>query len=124
MRAFKIYLNNRRVCLAGVGERGVLSEFVTWVGKADSERLFLNLGGLVSPARENVSWIRERSLNVGNEVRIKIVEVNEVDEPTFRYRIDPARDLRSRKSHVLRMAKEFGWKIDRNPRGFSSRKKR
>ncbi len=124
MRAFEIYLNNKKLCVAGVGELGVLSAHVTWVGKSRSKNLTLYVGGLTSPDKENVSWIRERRLNIGDEVRIKIVEAHSVDEPTVRYRIDLARDLRARKSDVVRMAKEFGWAIDKRPKSSASRKRR
>lgn len=124
MRAFEIYLNNRKLCRAGVGELGVLSAFVMWVGKSDSKDLTLYMGGLTSPDKENVSWIRERKLSVGDEVQIKIVEADSVDKPAHRYRIDPVRDLRARKSYVVRMAKEFGWTIGKRPQGRASRKKR
>jgi hypothetical protein len=122
MPAFEIYLNDKQLCRAGVGEQGVVSAHVAWVGKPRSKSLTLHVGGLISPTNENVSWIQERALNVGDEVRIKIAEGDYVDEPAQRYRIDPARDLRARKNHVLTMAKEFGWKVDKKP-GRSTRRK-
>ena len=126
MQAFQIHLNGKKLCVAGVGERGVLSGMVTCVAGSPSKSLSLNIGGLISPKNENVSWIREKSLQVGDKVQVKIVDVESVDEPSLRYRIDPARDLRARKNHVLSMAKEFGWKIDKKIRDSSphARKKR
>ena len=124
MYAFEVYLNNKKLCVAGVGEQGVLSAHVTWVGKTEFTGLTLYMGGLASPDKENVSWIRERKLKADDEVRIKIVEAHSVDEPAHRYRIDPARDLRARKRDVLRMAKEFGWTIDKRPQRPGSRKSR
>jgi hypothetical protein len=126
MQAFEIHLNGKKLCVAGVGERGVLSGMVTWVAGSPSKSLSLNIGGLISPKNENVSWIREKSLQVGDKVQVKIVDVESVDEPSLRHRIDPVRDLRARKNHVLRMAKEFGWKIDKKIRDSSphARKKR
>ncbi len=81
MRAFEVYLNNQKLCLAGVGDRGVLSAHVTWNTGDANESLELETGGLISTNMEFVSWIRQRPLSVGDHVRISVVEANSVDEP-------------------------------------------
>ncbi len=108
MRAFKVFLNGKLLCLAGVGERGVLSVIINWVGR---ERLLgLHVGGLVVPQLEHVNW-RDKRLRVGDEIRVRIVEAINVDAPRRRYRYDPNDDIRMQKRYVRELAKKFGWKI-------------
>jgi len=33
MRAFEVYINGERACLAGIGDDGVLTAIVSWVSK-------------------------------------------------------------------------------------------
>ena len=111
MRAFKVYLNGKRLCLAGIGDDGVLVATVNWVtghGRAD---LFMDVGGLVSPVGEHVGWVRQKHLGVGDEIRVKIVQTNSSDKPTHKHRVHPADDLRFKKRYVRTMAKQLGWKI-------------
>ena len=93
MIAFEIHLNGEKLCVAGIGERGVLSQHLTWVGrkpKPDADKEFepkkpdLSVGGLVND--EHVRWIKQRTLGVGDEVVIKIIEIEVADEPTHRER--------------------------------------
>lgn len=111
MRAFKVYLNDHKLCLAGIGNRGVLSALVTWNAGEANESLELEAGGLISPDMEFVAWIRQRPLDVGDDVRIRIVEADSVDEPKNRHRDDPVEKLRSQRAYVRRMAKELGWRV-------------
>jgi len=111
MRAFEIYLNDERLCLAGIGDDGVLSAIVNWVTGKKTADLFLQVGGLINPTDEHVSWIRQKRLRVGDEIQVKVVKANSVDEPMRRYRRDPAKELRAKKNYVRSLAKELGWKI-------------
>jgi hypothetical protein len=111
MRAFKVHLNGKQLCLAGIGDDGVLTAIVSWVTGAGRADLFLEVGGLVSPIEEHVKWVSQEPLRVGDEIRVKVVETSSVDRPTTKHRTDPAKDLRSRKRYVRAMAKQFGWKI-------------
>jgi hypothetical protein len=121
MIAFEIYLNDHKMCRAGIGDSGVLSAIVTWAATTMStgtrnESLFLNVGGLINPEHKHVSWINEKFLAVGDTVQISIVEADSVDEHQRR---DPAEDarLRQAKEHqVRRSAKELGWKIEVPPK--------
>ena len=121
MPVFHVYLNGKKVCTAGVGDLGVLGAHVSWVRrkgertlskKPDSveEELLLHVGGLITPANEHVCWL-DRKLDVGDEVRIRIVEDAAVDQPRSRERLDRAEQLRSQKRYVREMAKKFGWKV-------------
>jgi hypothetical protein len=110
MRAFEVYSNNRKLCLAGIGEDGVLTAIVNWVAKKGRGDLFLTVGGLVSPVGEHVNWVRQ-DLAVGDVITVKIVEASSSDVPRSRKRSNPAEDLRYQKSYVRAVAKKLGWKI-------------
>ena len=119
MRAFEIFLNSKKLCLVGVGDDGVLSAIVSWVtgkGRAD---LSLEVGGLISPARKHVKWI-DQPLRLGDAIQVRIVEASSADKPIKKHRIDPALELRSKKSYVRMIAKQLGWKIQSRPKRRSS----
>jgi DNA-directed RNA polymerase subunit E'/Rpb7 len=122
MIAFHVYLNSKKVCTAGVPVTGVLSAHVTWVRRSGEQthskqspgvkqELTMDVGGLITPTDEYVRWADGRALQVGDEVRIKIVEAERVDRPRIRKRSDPAKDLHQQKRYVREMAKRFGWKV-------------
>ncbi len=118
MLAFEIHVNGKRICTAGIGEPGVLSAILNWVGseprkgerKAD-EFASIRVGGLISSTEEHVTWAR-RALRRGDKVVIRVVETERSDRPRQRDR-DTAGKIRSRqKRQVRRLAKSFGWKIE------------
>jgi hypothetical protein len=109
MRAFKVTLNGKKLCLAGVGDRGVLTAIVDWVAHDRGERLSLQVGGLAN--EEHLQWMGPKRLRVGDEIRVKIVETASVDKPATKQPIDPAETLRAKKRYVRMIAKELGWKI-------------
>jgi len=121
MPVYHVYLNGKKVSTAGVGDLGVLGAHVSWVRRRGErtlakkpesveEELTLHLGGLITPREEHVRWL-DRSLKVGDEVRITIAEDAAVDRPRSRERRDRTKELRSQKRYVREMAKRFGWKI-------------
>jgi hypothetical protein len=81
MRAFEVSLNGKKLCVAGVGDTGVLTAIVNWVGKGGDGDFGLEVGGLITPSNQHVSWIPTRPLQVEDEVHIRIVETDRVDEP-------------------------------------------
>jgi hypothetical protein len=93
MKAFEITLNGTRQCTAGV-EDGVLTAILSFVRRttdetkqaAASESLDIRVGGLanIGPGiSEQVEWLYH-TLSVGDEVTIKILELQECDEPSTR----------------------------------------
>ncbi|HKW18279.1 MAG TPA: hypothetical protein VJO35_12300 [Terriglobales bacterium] len=94
MRAFEISLNGKTLCVAGIGEDGVLSAIVDWVTKPDHGDLFLDVGGLISPRDEHVQWVRQKPLEVNDEIQVRIIETAHVDEPaqTNRSGAEPPRN--------------------------------
>lgn len=111
-------MNGKKLCLAGIGDDGVLSAIANWVagGRYKAADLFLEVGGLISPSQEHVAWIKQRPLRVGDEIRVKIIDATSVDVPTQRYRNDSAKDLKSRKAYVRALAKQLGWTIQTHPK--------
>ena len=88
MKALEVFVNGHRVCLAGVGEDGVLSAIVDWTGgPAEDDHVGLNVGGLGSRTGEHLGW-EVPSLGVGAEVLVRVVEAAAVDPPSRRVRYD------------------------------------
>jgi hypothetical protein len=107
---FEVFLNQQRLCLAGVGEHGLLSAFLSWHSLAPAERapyqqgqgphlgLIVNGGG-GSRMGESLHWIDDMPVNVGDEVKIRVIEAEAPDEPkrrTVREQKEAARDTRRR----------------------------
>ena len=115
MRAFKVSLNGKNLCLAGIGHDGVLSTTVNSVTGDGREDLFLEIGGLISHTDEHVKWINQRRLRMGDRIRVHIVDTASADRPKKRYRITPAQRLRTQKRYVRMMAKQLGWTIQTQP---------
>jgi hypothetical protein len=86
MIAFEVFINGHRICLAGVGNDGVLNAIVNWLGRSDSVGdIFLRVGGLDCNTREFLRW-NPPSIGVGAEILVRVVEANSVDLPDERYR--------------------------------------
>src|SRR5262249_35435544 len=119
MRAFEVFLNKKKICVAGIGNDGVLSAIIDYVGSERGHETALTVGGLITPENEHVNWIRRIELRNGDEIRVRIVDIDSVDKPTDRKRRDPKDELRWQKKYLRREAKRLGWKIS-SPR---SRKK-
>ena len=111
MTAFAVYLNDKKLCVAGIGEDGVLDVIVDYVG-GHVNQTSLSVGGLIS-SREHVRWLQDAALKMGDEVRVKVVESHSIDAPITRLPCDqvesPAPD--QQKQYVREMAKKFGWTI-------------
>ena len=94
MIAFEVRVNGRLVCCAGVGEVGVLSAIVNWMGdsprsprvggrtKGGGEARISVAGSYETSRGSNVSprWLN-RMLNVGDEISIRVVKKAKVDRP-------------------------------------------
>lgn len=123
MIAFEVSLNGKRISAAGVGDIGVLSTILSWVrregrntetGKPGriEEELTLSVGGLMSSTNEHVQWT-ESALTVGDEVCIRVTELESVDAPRDRRTEDPVEDAKRQQNYVEEMAKRFGWTIQK-----------
>ena len=128
MPAFQIYLNGKNLTTAGVENRGLLNAFVHWSRVAPKEtsarksakaveELSLQVHGLVprSGFDESLRWV-ERNLKLGDEVCIRIVKSARVDGPHRRKRFQRPKAvamLKMEKDLVMKLAKKFGWKIQK-----------
>ena len=115
MRAFRVDLNGKRICVAGVGEHGVLTAIVDYVGNGRSSRLGLSVGGLFTPTGEHAIW-KLLDLKVGDKVVVKVIETDSVDRPRKRYRPDSKAAERNQKALIRAQAKELGWQILTRPK--------
>ena len=115
MVAFKVSLNGKHVCTAGVRDFGVLSANVTWVrrrpensrdGESIEEELTADVGGLDSRTREHLKWLARR-LAVGDRLTIEVVESDRVDKPKRRQCDDRRKVERAKKRYFERLKKEF-----------------
>jgi hypothetical protein len=91
MICFEIWVNNQKVCVAGIGDSGVLAAHVTWSQRRPEEsstpksewkpsKPNLHVGGLVN--QEHVRWTEQSHyLEAGDEVTFKIIEADTADEP-------------------------------------------
>jgi hypothetical protein len=111
MRAFKVHLNGKKLCTAGIGGDCVLSAIVNYVAGHGRAEMFLQVGGLDCSMQEHVRWVEQKPLRVGDEIRIKIIDVDSVDAVVEKHQTDPVKNLEVQKRYVRRMAKELGWKI-------------
>jgi hypothetical protein len=88
MRCFEVELNGERYCLAGVGDVGALSAFVTYVGVRGSEGepvigpTYLSVSGFSGSVedQQHVHW-REgiRPLGPGDVITVRVVDAERPD---------------------------------------------
>jgi hypothetical protein len=114
MRAFEVYVNDKYVCVAGIGDDGVLNTMVDHVVGNRRSEVFLRVGGLIGPTEEHVLWKRQQ-LKTGDDVRVKVIETASVDRPKERHRRDPKRELASQKRYVREIARKLGWQVVTKP---------
>lgn len=110
MRVFEVHLNKKRLCVAGIGEDGVLTAVVTHVIKNGKEENTLHIGGLISPDSEHVTW-NELPLKTGDSVQVNIGVSRKIDNPVKRERGDPMKEKKYQRRYVREMAKQLGWKV-------------
>jgi hypothetical protein len=93
---FEVYLNGKRIALAGKEDLGVLSTTVSAVGKlgpATKRRgnegydIHMNVGGLTARKRgadEHVNWASVRPVKIGDEISVRITRGERADPPQGR----------------------------------------
>jgi hypothetical protein len=79
MRAFEIYLNGKKLCVAGME----LGELLFSIGCCENKNGCGDIGLGVTGAMFKNQILRweQRTLQIGDHVRIKIVETDSVDVP-------------------------------------------
>ena len=118
MVAFEVSVNGKRVCTAGMGDYGVLTSILTWVGRRPAEslngagteeELTLEVSALESRSPnpgEHLKWLSE-TLRVGDSVSIRIAEVDTADPPVERGRQDVDAVERARRAYYERLKREY-----------------
>jgi hypothetical protein len=120
MTAFEISVNGKRLCTAGL-ENGVVTTILNWVNSpsanprrtksaAPKEFLSVHAGGLDTTTGEHLTWHR-RSLKVGDDISIRVVDVPRADKPRERRERDLKQELQTKKNYVRQTAKELGWEV-------------
>src|SRR2546429_515815 len=113
MRAYEVFLNGERLCLAGIAGEGSLTiEITDWKpNEMDDPRL--DVRGFEDLTREFLTWT-SALLRLGDEVRLRVLESSSVDEPKERRRQQfevSAEELEERKTYLRAAAEKFGWTV-------------
>jgi hypothetical protein len=122
MICFEIHINGKKVCTAGVDSPyGVLTSILTWVrrdlrqfqlekrGKIQEEEINFDVGGHISHGKndhENLKWIKE-SLSIGDEITIRIIDLDKSDEPLERKRSDPDFVEKQKRKYFEKLKEEY-----------------
>ena len=115
MIAFEIWVNGEKFCTAGVdSDYGILTTLLSWakrdIGRLPSdiqsevaeEELKIAISGqkgLGDNDFENLQWAG-RHLKPGDEIRVKVVDVDQVDPPETTKKINP-KYVRKKQSKII-----------------------
>lgn len=117
MRAFKVQINGRNICTAGLGDLGVLTAILSWVKRESEadEEFHLGVGGLRNPEGDHANW-KCPPVQVGDQIVLRIIETTRVTKPATikSVKTSKAESDRFEKKQLRRMAKKFGWTIVTN----------
>lgn len=102
MIALEVTTDDQLACVSGVGENGVLTTSVSWVGSDGDGFLSLDVTGLDSRTDEHLGWAAP-VIEVGSTVVIRVVEATEVDEPKSRARHDLGSNPAQYRSKLLQL---------------------
>jgi hypothetical protein len=84
--AFEIFVNGVRVRTVGFPQDGVTSVHIDYIsGDVLPEAYSLRISGLDAIAREYLHWTCP-PVSQGDEITVRLVDANEVDEPDHRQR--------------------------------------
>lgn len=111
MRAYEVFLNGKRLCVAGIGGDGYISAYITY--RSEPNKTWIDVMGLENRKKLYVRWA-STDLRGGDEVLLKIVDRKSVDKYKVIRRHDEKRDLESMKRGVREMAKALGLEIREN----------
>ena len=88
MKAMEISINGMKRCTTGVGDKGVLSTIVNWIGSPEHESgersgFGIAAGGMTRDEKnrmEHFEWLNTE-LELGDEIIIRLIETDEADIP-------------------------------------------
>ncbi|HYN09876.1 MAG TPA: hypothetical protein VES67_21005 [Vicinamibacterales bacterium] len=116
MTVFDVYVNDRKICRAGVGRDGVLDAIVSWVKLiGPAARQARRLKSPLEETRLHVGGLRDGShrkwpvpeLKIGDRVTIQVLRAEAFDPPGRVERPDPARNERQEKRYYVRLKRKF-----------------
>lgn len=84
MKAFEIIINDDNICRAGLESgKGVLTTHIISTTGLDnqSDSVSLNVSGLNSASNESLKWVTQE-VKVGDEILVRIIDTEEIDQPT------------------------------------------
>ena len=84
MIAYEISVNGKRICIAGTAPLNrVLGASLSWTHH-DSDRLTFDVGGIPAETDQHFRY-NVPEITVGDEIVIRIVETDQIDEPDLVY---------------------------------------
>lgn len=127
MVAFEVFRNDEKLCVAGVGDFGVLIACVNWLAHSPEKLEQRKAAGIWEPPPTELNvqvsglqsdeatplhkeWT-EVPLRVGDRIKIHVIDAPEVDPPARERRDKPGDVLELKKAYLRRYAKELGWEI-------------
>jgi hypothetical protein len=83
MQALSIYLGDGKICTAGVTDGSVSVDIRLFTGLR-WDHGFLSVRGIDGDTGDHVTWCGRKDLEVGDEIRIVVEEVDKADAPRER----------------------------------------
>jgi hypothetical protein len=108
MRAYDVFLNGKRLCVAGIGSDGYISAYITY--RSEPNDNWIDVMGFDNRKKLYVRWMRA-NLRSGDEVLLKIVDRKSVDKYKAIRRHDEKKDLESLERNVRETAKGLGLEV-------------
>jgi hypothetical protein len=107
--SFEIYINNRLVTTAGItSEFEVVTAITKWVNSSvdNYKDLSINVGGLDSTDESYLTWFNQ-DLGIGDEVTIKITDIDNIFTPTVNPKISEEEHLERKINYFHRLKEEL-----------------
>lgn len=94
MLAFQIFINGRKVSVAGAEDLGVLSAIVSAIGKLGKNasnrkknrkdfNVWLTVGGLACRKKksqdEYLQWVKQKKIKIGDRIEIRVCKTNKAE---------------------------------------------
>lgn len=83
MKAFEIIINDNNICRAGLESgKGVLTTHIISATGLDnqSDNISMSVSALNSASNESLKWVTQE-LKVGDEILVRIIDTEEIDQP-------------------------------------------
>ena len=108
MICFEVYLNDEKLCRAGMEQASVITCNLHWaLTDQGVDEAGIDVGaGYDDPSGvfAHAHWLNRLDLKAGDEIRVKIVDSDKADEP-LRYSITSPEELRERERQYYESVK-------------------